>query len=160
MAGFFINSMSIMCSYIEHLREQYPCINLQYLWILLNYGMFADWKKVSITLSKRQDNGFIHCATDNSLFIYKSGDILWYCLVYIDDIIVIKNSDSFVNDIIQQLGSTFLIKKHEISVFFFLWIEVISAPQCLFLSQHKYIRELFSQTSMDNAKEIITPCLL
>ena len=29
--------------------------------------------------------GFIHSAIDNSLFIYKSHDILCYCLVYVDD---------------------------------------------------------------------------
>jgi len=66
--------------------------------------------------------GFIHSATDNSLFIYKSDDILCYCLVYIDDIIVIGNSDSFVDGIIQQLRSIFLIKNMGSLYFFFFFV--------------------------------------
>ena len=87
--------------------------------------------------------GFIHSATDNSLFIYKSHDILCYCLVYVDDIIVTSNTLSFVNNIINKLGSTFSVKDMG-SLHYFLGIEVIPTPQGLFLSQHQYIRDLLS----------------
>eukprot|EP00261_Vitis_vinifera_P034756 XP_019075999.1 PREDICTED: uncharacterized protein LOC109122749 [Vitis vinifera] len=100
--------------------------------------------------------GFIHSATDNSLFIYKSHDILCYCLVYVDDIIVTSNTLSFVNNIINKLGSTFLVKDMG-SLHYFLGIEVIPMPQGLFLSQHQYIWDLLSRTSMENAKETLTP---
>ncbi|RVW72768.1 Retrovirus-related Pol polyprotein from transposon RE2 [Vitis vinifera] len=100
--------------------------------------------------------GFIHSATDNSLFIYKSHDILCYCLVYVDDIIVTSNTLSFVNNIINKLGSTFSVKDMG-SLHYFLGIEVIPTPQGLFLSQHQYIRDLLSRTSMENAKETLTP---
>lgn len=39
---------------------------------------------------------------------------------------------------------------------FFLGMEVIPTPKGLFLSQHKYVRELLSTTFMDNAKEVLT----
>ena len=71
--------------------------------------------------------GFIHSATDNSLFIYKSHDILCYCLVYVDDIIVTSNTLSFVNNIINKLGSTFSVKDMG-SLHYFLGIEVIPMP--------------------------------
>ena len=100
--------------------------------------------------------GFIHSAIDNSLFIYKSHDILCYCLVYVDDIIVTSNTLSFVNNIINKLGSTFSVKDMG-SLHYFLGIEVIPTPQGLFLSQHQYIRDLLSRTSMENAKETLTP---
>ncbi|KAL6350142.1 hypothetical protein AAG906_004080 [Vitis piasezkii] len=93
---------------------------------------------------------------DNSLFIYKSHDILCYCLVYVDDIIVTSNTLSFVNNIINKLGSTFSVKDMG-SLHYFLGIEVIPTPQGLFLSQHQYIRDLLSRTSMENAKETLTP---
>ncbi|RVW81354.1 Retrovirus-related Pol polyprotein from transposon RE2 [Vitis vinifera] len=43
------------------------------------------------------------------------------------------------------------------SLHYFLGIEVIPTPQGLFLSQHQYIRDLLSRTSMENAKETLTP---
>ncbi|WJZ95012.1 hypothetical protein VitviT2T_013812 [Vitis vinifera] len=71
--------------------------------------------------------GFIHSVTNNSLFIYKSHDILCYCLVYVDDIIVTSNTLSFVNNIINKLGSTFSVKDMG-SLHYFLGIEVIPMP--------------------------------
>ena len=40
---------------------------------------------------------------------------------------------------------------------FFLGIEVVSTPAGLFLSQHKYIRELLAKTTMDGTREVTTP---
>ncbi|KAJ0079689.1 hypothetical protein Patl1_23607 [Pistacia atlantica] len=65
------------------------------------------------------------------------------------------NTLSFVNDIIKKLGSTFSVKDTG-PLHFCLGVEVIPTPQGLFLSQHKYIRDLLSRTSMDNAKDTLT----
>jgi len=40
---------------------------------------------------------------------------------------------------------------------FFLGVEVISIHTGLFLSQHKYIRELLASTSMSGVKDVSTP---
>lgn len=88
--------------------------------------------------------GFIHSATDN------------YCLVYVDDIIVTDNNKKFTNEIIEKLGTAFSIKDMG-NLNFFLGIEVLHTAKGLFLSQHKYVWELLTKTSMDNAKEVQTP---
>lgn len=140
MAGFFVNSTSIMCSCIEHLREQYPCINPQDLWILLNHGMFADWTKVSMALSKRQGSGTrlyeMHCLTLVLFTLQLTTHCLFTNLMIYYDIIVIGNSDSFVNGIIQQLGS----QHHKVC-------------SC---HNTKINLGVVLWTSMDNAKEIVT----
>jgi hypothetical protein len=40
---------------------------------------------------------------------------------------------------------------------FFLGIEVIPTQNGLFLTQHKYIRDLLARTCMDGAKDVTTP---
>ncbi|KAA8528866.1 hypothetical protein F0562_036221 [Nyssa sinensis] len=75
--------------------------------------------------------GFHNSQADPSLFIYTKGSILCYFLVYVDDLLLTGNDSSFVASIIQQLG--------------------------LFLSQHKYVRDLLSTTSMSGAKDVSTP---
>ena len=43
---------------------------------------------------------------------------------------------------------------------YFLGVEVISTRVGLFLSQHKYIRDLLSKINMVGAKDVSTPYLL
>jgi hypothetical protein len=100
--------------------------------------------------------GFVHSATDTSLFIYVSHNVLCYCLVYVDDIIITGNVSTFVDAIITKLSHTFSVKDMG-HLHFFLGIEVIPTDKGLFLSQHKYIRDLLSKTSMNMAKDVHTP---
>ena len=58
--------------------------------------------------------------------------------------------------IIAKLSQSFSVKDMG-HLHFFLGIEVIPTAKGLFLSQHKYIRELLSKTSMDMAKDVHTP---
>lgn len=58
--------------------------------------------------------------------------------------------------IIKQLGDMFSLKDMG-SLHFFLGIEVIPTPVGLFLSQHKYVRDLLAKTSMSDAKDVSTP---
>jgi hypothetical protein len=76
--------------------------------------------------------------------------------VYVDDIIITGNVSTFVAAIINKLGHTFSVKDMG-HLHFFLGIEVIPTAKGLFLSQHKYIRDLLSKTSMDMTKDIHTP---
>ena len=58
-------------------------------------------------------------------------------------------------NIIKQLGDMFSLKDMG-SLHFFLGIEVITRAG-LFLSQHKYVRDLLANTSMSGAKDVSTP---
>ena len=59
-------------------------------------------------------------------------------------------------NIIKQMGDMFSLKDMG-SLHFFLGIEVIPTWAGLFLSQHKYVRDLLANTSMSGAKDVSTP---
>ena len=92
----------------------------------------------------------------SSLFIYGQGSNLCYFLIYVDDLIIIENNSILVVNIIKQLGDMFYLKDMG-SLHFFLGIEVIPTQAELFLSQHKYVRDLLANTSMSGVKDISTP---
>uniref|UniRef100_A0A2N9FBJ6 Reverse transcriptase Ty1/copia-type domain-containing protein n=1 Tax=Fagus sylvatica TaxID=28930 RepID=A0A2N9FBJ6_FAGSY len=100
--------------------------------------------------------GFSNSKADSSLFIYSQGSTLCYFLVYVDDLVITGNNSLFVTSIIKRLGDMFSLKDMG-SLHFFLGVEVIPTPAGLFLSQHKYIRELLAKTSMSGAKDVSTP---
>lgn len=100
--------------------------------------------------------GFMNAKSDSSLFVYHHDSILVYCLVYVDDLVITGNNSPFVERIIDYLGKKFSLKDLG-PLHFFLGIEVIPTREGLFLSQHKYIRELLARTSMEGAKDVTTP---
>lgn len=86
--------------------------------------------------------GFHNSKADSSLFIYKSRvSITCYFLVYVDDFVIIGNNSNFMASTIKQLGDRFSLK--DMGLFHFvLGIEVIHTRTGLFLSQHRYVRDL------------------
>jgi len=100
--------------------------------------------------------GFKNSQTDSSLFIFQHESIICYFLVYVDDWVITSNNSDFVNSIIKQLGWKFLLKDMG-SLHFFLGMEVIPTPGSIFLSQHKYICDLLSNTNTLGAKEVCSP---
>jgi hypothetical protein len=102
--------------------------------------------------------GFHNSKADSSLFVYNEGSNLCYLLVYVDDLVITGNNTLLVAQIIQQLGDMFSLKDMG-PLHFFLGVEVIPTRTGLFLSQHKYIRELLANTSMSGAKDVSTPLL-
>jgi hypothetical protein len=99
---------------------------------------------------------FLNSKSDSSLFVFDIGSTFAYCLVYVDDLIITGNNTAFVASIVDHLGRKFSIKDLG-SLHFFLGVEVIPTAAGLFLSQHKYIRDLLAKTSMDGARDVATP---
>jgi hypothetical protein len=100
--------------------------------------------------------GFINSKSDSSLFVFHTSSTIAYCLVYVDDLIITGNNSVFVASIIDHLGQKFSIKDLG-SLHFFLGVEVIPTTAGLFLTQHKYIRDLLAKTSVDGARDVTTP---
>ena len=100
--------------------------------------------------------GFQNSKADSSLFIYCQNSVICYLLVYVDDLVLTGNNLCFVLEIVAQLGNQFSLKDMG-QLNFFLGMEVISTKFGLFLSQHKYIRDLLSKTNMIGAKDVSTP---
>ena len=73
-----------------------------------------------------------------------------------DDLVITSNNLCFVSEIVAQLGNRFSLKDMG-QLHFFLGMEVISMKFGLFLSQHKYIRDLLSKPNMLGAKDVSTP---
>ena len=100
--------------------------------------------------------GFDNSRADLSLFIYRKHSIICYFLVYVDDLVIIGNNTNFLASIIKQLGDRFFLKDMGL-LHCLLGVEVVPTQARLFLSQHKYIRELLSTTNMSGAKVVSTP---
>lgn len=93
---------------------------------------------------------------DASLFIYKEQSHIIYFLVYVDDLIVTGNNQDFVSKFVAQLSQRFSLKDVG-NLHFFLGVEVIPTKSRLFLSQHKYMRDVLEKFHMAEAKEVQTP---
>uniref|UniRef100_A0A5B7AA01 Reverse transcriptase Ty1/copia-type domain-containing protein n=1 Tax=Davidia involucrata TaxID=16924 RepID=A0A5B7AA01_DAVIN len=112
------------------------------------------WYKELSTFLLHQ--GFLQSNSDASLFIYNHNGLLVYFLVYVDDLIITGNSNSFISAFITSLSQRFSIKDLG-SLNYFLGVEVVSTTHGLLLSQHKYIQELLDHTNMSGAKSVSTP---
>ena len=100
--------------------------------------------------------GFVNTESDSSLFVYIVASTTTYFLVYVDDLVITSNNSHFAASVIQQLGRKFSLNDLG-PLHFFLGIEVIPTQNGLFLTQHKYIRDLLARTCMDGAKDVTTP---
>jgi len=97
---------------------------------------------------------FVNSRVDSSLFIYNTKSVTCYFLVYVDDLVITGNDLIFVSSIIVQLSNRFSLKDMGQLHFFFLGMEVIPTTTSLFLSQHKYIRDLLTKMNMHGAKKV------
>lgn len=100
--------------------------------------------------------GFHTSRSDPSLFLYTSGDIVAYFLVYVDDLLLKGNQSQFLQQFITALSQRFSLKNMG-APHYFLGIEFIPTSSGLFLSQHNYIREILERFNMEGAKPSPTP---
>lgn len=94
---------------------------------------------------------FVNSKMDPSLLIYQQAGVTGYFIVYVDDLILIGNCSQFLSQVIAKLGANFSLKdlRH---LNYFIGVEVVPTSKGLFLSQHKYIRDLLQRFQMDGAK--------
>lgn len=100
--------------------------------------------------------GFFRSKTNPSLFILQQDQVTIYFLVYVDDLIIIRSDSATVNNIICQHKEKFSLKNLGL-LHYFLSVEVIPCKHGLFLTQHKYIRDLLVRTKMEGAKQVKAP---
>nr|KYP56497.1 Retrovirus-related Pol polyprotein from transposon TNT 1-94 [Cajanus cajan] len=103
--------------------------------------------------------GFQASKCDPSLFMYKHQDQIIFLLVYVDDIIITGSSSQFIQQITDQLNSTFSLKQLG-QLDYFLGIKIKHLPdKSLLMTQSKYIQDLLHKTSMAEAHPISSPML-
>ncbi|RVW64180.1 Retrovirus-related Pol polyprotein from transposon RE2 [Vitis vinifera] len=101
--------------------------------------------------------GFQNSKVDSSLFVYRHDSIVCYFLVYVDDLVITGNDKKFVAHVVTKLGDQFSLKDMG-SLHYFLGVEVIPTTAGVFLSQHKYVRDILENTHMAGAKDVSTHC--
>ncbi|KAK1440796.1 hypothetical protein QVD17_06628 [Tagetes erecta] len=85
--------------------------------------------------------GFKQSKADHSLFIYKEGTIFVAALIYVDDVIIVGNTPSKINETKDYLNKRFSIKDIG-DLKYFLGIEVARTKEGLVLSQRKYTLDI------------------
>jgi hypothetical protein len=103
--------------------------------------------------------GFMPSTADTSLFLLQRPQLTMYLLVYVNDIIVIKSSESATARLVTALGADFAVK--DLGKFhYFLGLEVTHYDAGLTLTQQKYSMDLLRRTGMLSARRLLLPCLL
>lgn len=101
------------------------------------------------------DYGFTNSLSEMSLFFYNKSNITMFFLVYIDDLLVTGNNLAAISSFILAISASFSVKDLG-PLSYFLGVEACTRDS-IFLSQHKYIHDLLSNTGMLGAKEVSTP---
>lgn len=94
--------------------------------------------------------------TDISLFILRPKSTATYRVVYVDDIFITGSFEEVISDVVQQLHVQFSLKNLG-RLEYLLGIEVKKIKGGSFLSQMKYIMELFHKTNIHEAHVVKTP---
>eukprot|EP00253_Pinus_taeda_P015977 PITA_15977 len=81
---------------------------------------------------------------DATLFVKKVGKTVVYLVVYVDDLLMIGNIESYIASIKKELGKSF--EMNDLGyVHYYLGIEVTQHPRSIFLSQKKYMGDLLNR---------------
>lgn len=80
-------------------------------------------------------------------------------VVYVDDIIFGRNKDKLYKDFINKMQKEFKISMiGELS--YFLDLQVIKKEKHIFISQIKYVKEMFKKFTMEDSKPVSTPMMI
>jgi len=91
-------------------------------------------------------SGFFNAKSDSSFFIYKQDHVIAYFLVYVDDLLLMRNDVTFLAKFKAALATKFsLIDLGTPS--HFLGVELLPTANGMFLSQQQYIRDILQKVT-------------
>eukprot|EP00253_Pinus_taeda_P023415 PITA_23415 len=93
---------------------------------------------------------------DATLFIKKVGKIVVYLVVYVDDLLMTGNNESYIASIKKELRKGFEMTDLG-HVHYYLGIEVTQHPKSIFFSQKKCIGDLLNKFGMAECSPLTTP---
>eukprot|EP00253_Pinus_taeda_P029221 PITA_29221 len=114
----------------------------------------AWYEKLTEHLLKLNFNHFD--LDDATLFVKKVGKTVVYLVVYVDDLLMAGNNESYIASIKKELGKSFEMTDLGY-VHYYLCIEVTQHPKSIFLSQKKYIGDLLNRFGMTECNPLTTP---
>ncbi|XP_055831018.1 uncharacterized mitochondrial protein AtMg00810-like [Solanum dulcamara] len=100
--------------------------------------------------------GYSQSSYDHSLFIKKDGEAIAVILIYVDDLLIIGNSDKLIQELKDSLHSKFKMKDLD-DLKYFRGIEILRSKIDILLNKRKYAFELISDTGLSGAKSVTTP---
>jgi len=92
---------------------------------------------------------------DETLFVKKVGKLVVYLMVYVDDILMIGNNESYIASIKKELRKGFEMTGLGY-VHYYLGIEVTQHPKYILLSQKKYIRDMLNRFGLAECNPLTT----
>eukprot|EP00253_Pinus_taeda_P018130 PITA_18130 len=93
---------------------------------------------------------------DATLFVKKVGKTVVYLVVYVDDLLMTGNNESYIASIKKELETSFEMIDLGY-VHYYLGIKVTQHPMSIFLSQKKYIGDLLTRFGMTECNSLTTP---
>lgn len=93
---------------------------------------------------------------DATLFVKKVRKIMVYLVVYVDDLLMTRNNESYIASIKKELKKGFEMTDLG-HLHYYLGIEVTQDPKYIFISQYNYIGELFKRFGMVDRNPISAP---
>ncbi|CAM8981006.1 unnamed protein product [Rhodiola kirilowii] len=147
--------MSQAIGYVDHKLPDHVCLLRKSI-----YGLKQSPRQWNIKFNEcMMSLGFARSKYDTCLYLKrpKSGLIL-YLLLYVDDILIMSNSESEISKIKKQLSSNFDMKDLGIAKKI-LGINIVRNRQkkLMFLSQAKYIDKVLEKFSMHDSKPAMIP---
>nr|XP_016447530.1 PREDICTED: uncharacterized mitochondrial protein AtMg00810-like [Nicotiana tabacum] len=144
--------MSQPPGFIDPSRPDHVCLLKRSL-----YGLKQDhrmWnKRFTDALTSL---GFLGSKTDSSLFYMSTPSDKLFCLIYVDDILVLGNNPARIKSLVAQLQSQFAVRDLG-TLSYFLGITASWTSEGLFLSQKKYVEELLRRVQMELCSPVNTP---
>ncbi|XP_061993294.1 uncharacterized mitochondrial protein AtMg00810-like [Rosa rugosa] len=92
-----------------------------------------------------------------SLFVEVSGFSRVYLVLYVDDIIITGDSEDLTSEVMASLQAQFDMKDLG-DLHFFIGLEIRYLKDRIFLSEHKYTKDLIHKAGMDACHTHVTPC--
>jgi hypothetical protein len=99
---------------------------------------------------------FCASKTGTSLFVFHSGKVQIFVLIYVDDIIVASSSSTAIDALPNDLRHDFALKDLD-QLSYFLGIEVQRCPDGLVVTHNKYTLDILAHAGMKNCKPTSTP---
>eukprot|EP00253_Pinus_taeda_P014714 PITA_14714 len=120
----------------------------------LKQALWAWYENLTGNLLKLN---FKHYDIDHAtLFVKKIGKTVVYLVVYVDDLLMTVNNESYIESIKKELRKGFEMTDLGY-VHYYLGIEVTQHPKSIFLSPKKYIRDLSNRFGMAECNLLTTP---
>lgn len=93
---------------------------------------------------------------DPALFVHVSSQGRTLLFLYVDNMLITGDDSSFIMYVKKHLNKQFLMTDLSFLTYF-LGIEVSSMPEGYYLSQQKYVQDLFDRSGLTDTRTVETP---